>query len=109
MDVKQLSDFAAWSADKLKKHGVFQTSRFFMDVYCIAPGQAQTPHAHETSDKVYVQLEGQCRVTVGGETRELQTQEAVLCPAGSSHGIENVGPLNARVLVMMTPPPESKR
>lgn len=108
MDVKQLSDFAAWSADKLKKHGVFQTSRFFLDVYCLAPGQAQKPHAHEASDKVYVMLEGSCRVTVGEETRALTLNEAVLCPAGVQHGIENSGSHNARVLVMMTPPPESK-
>lgn len=109
MDVKQLSDFSAFGADKLKKHNVFQTERFFLDVYCLAPGQAQAPHAHGNADKVYAVLEGTCRVTVGAEARELRAGEAVLCPAGEQHGIENGSGQGARVLVMMTPPPETKR
>lgn len=108
MDVKQLSDFTAFAADKLKKHGVFETSRFFLDVYCLAPGQAQKPHAHDSSDKVYVVLEGNCRVTVGEEQKELGPQEAVLCPAGVRHGVENASQQGARLLVMMTPPPGPK-
>jgi quercetin dioxygenase-like cupin family protein len=108
VDVKQLSHFTAFSADKLKKHGLFQTPRFFLDVYCLGPGQAQTPHAHASSDKVYLVLEGRCRVTVGDEVQEVGPEGAVLCPAGVRHGIENSGAEGARVLVMMTPPPESK-
>ena len=46
MDVRHLSDFQAFSDDKLKKHNLFQTARFFLDVYCLKPGQSQKPHAH---------------------------------------------------------------
>ena len=45
-------------------------------------------------------------VEVDGESRELREGDAVLCPAGSSHGLRNAGQADARVLVMMTPPPE---
>jgi quercetin dioxygenase-like cupin family protein len=45
-------------------------------------------------------------VEVDGESKELREGDAVLCPAGSSHGLRNAGPGDARVLVMMTPPPE---
>src|SRR5438445_158935 len=41
------------AADKMRKENLFQTGRFFLDVYVLAPGQSQAPHAHAGSDKVY--------------------------------------------------------
>ena len=41
MDVISLADFQTFSAEKMKKHSVFQTPRFFCDVYCFDPGQEQ--------------------------------------------------------------------
>jgi mannose-6-phosphate isomerase-like protein (cupin superfamily) len=55
---------------------------------------------------VYVVLDGRPTVELDGEQRELREGDAVLCPAGSSHGLRNAGQVDARVLVMMTPPPE---
>jgi quercetin dioxygenase-like cupin family protein len=107
MDVKQLSAFSAFSSEKLKKHPVFQTSRFWLDVYCLKVGQSQTAHVHAESDKVYVVLEGSCRFTVDGQSAVHGTGAVVLAPAGKSHGVENVGPSDARLLVLMTPPPAS--
>lgn len=105
MDVKHLSALAGFSEEKLKKHNLFQTERFFLDVYCLLPGQAQKPHAHAGSDKVYVVLEGRCRFTVGDEVEEHGEGAAVFAPAGVGHGVENPGPENARLLVMMAPAP----
>ena len=104
--VQHLPDVRGFSEAKLQKHNLFTTERFFLDVYCLRPGQAQTPHTHAGSDKVYVALEGRPTVEVDGESRELHEGDAVLCPAGSSHGVRNGGPGDARVLVLMTPPPE---
>lgn len=108
MKVQHLPDARGFSDAKLQKHNLFTTERFFLDVYCLRPGQSQTPHAHGRSDKVYVVLEGTATAEVDGETRELREGDAVLCPAGSSHGVRNAGTGDARLLVMMTPPPESK-
>jgi mannose-6-phosphate isomerase-like protein (cupin superfamily) len=55
---------------------------------------------------VYVVLEGRPTVELDGEQQELHEGDAVLCPAGSSHGLRNTGQVDARVLVFMTPPPE---
>jgi quercetin dioxygenase-like cupin family protein len=104
--VQHLPDVRGFSEAKLQKHNLFTTERFFLDVYCLRPGQAQTPHAHTTSDKVYVVLEGRPTVELDGERQELREGDAVLCPAGSSHGLRNAGAADARVLVLMTPPPE---
>jgi quercetin dioxygenase-like cupin family protein len=105
MDVRHLSTFRDFSDEKLKKRNLFQTSRFFLDVYCLKPGQAQKPHAHADADKVYVVLDGTCRFTVGSEQADHGAGAAVFAPAGSSHGVENASEADARLLVMMTPPP----
>ena len=108
MNVKQLSEFTGFASDKLKKHGLFQTPRFALDVYCLRAGQAQKPHVHSGSDKVYLVLEGSCRFSIGGETAVYRANSAVLAPAGVEHGIENPGPADARLLVMITPPPTER-
>jgi quercetin dioxygenase-like cupin family protein len=105
MNLHHLSEYSGLSREKLKKHGVFSTPRFFLDVYCLKPGQAQAAHAHADADKVYVGLEGEPEVTVDGETAALPAGAAVHCPAGSQHGVHNTGPKDARVLVFMTPNP----
>lgn len=105
MDVRQLSDVMGFSDEKLQKLSVFQTERLFVDVYCLRPGQAQKVHAHPDSDKVYVVLEGRCRFTVDGETAEHGSGTAVLAPAGTPHGVENASSADARLLVLMCPPP----
>ena len=106
MKVQHLQDARGFSDAKLQKHNLFATERFFLDVYCLRPGQSQTPHAHGRSDKVYVVLEGSATVELEGERQELRQWDAVLCPAGSSHGVRNEGPSDTRLLVLMTPPPE---
>jgi quercetin dioxygenase-like cupin family protein len=106
MDVKHLSAFQGFSAEKLQKHNLFQSGRFFLDVYCVAPGQAQKPHRHAASDKVYVVLEGRCRFRVGDAEASHGPGAAIFAPAGAEHGLVNDGPDNARLLVLMSPPPE---
>lgn len=90
---------------KLQKLNLFETERFFCDIYCLEPGQSQKPHAHAGSDKLYAVLEGSVVARVGGEERELQQGEVVLAEAGQEHGIENRGARRAAVLVFMAPRP----
>ena len=94
------------SPDKVRKVNLFETSRFFLDVYVLGAGQRQTPHAHDGSDKVYVVLSGRGVVRVGSESLEVREGHAVFCPAGSEHGVENAGPEELRLLVFMAPHPK---
>jgi len=98
-------DVRRFDPAKLQKLNLFQTARFFCDVYCLEPGQAQRPHRHEAADKVYAVLEGEAVVQVGEERRRLAAGEAALAPAGVDHGLENPGPGRAAVLVFMAPGP----
>jgi mannose-6-phosphate isomerase-like protein (cupin superfamily) len=93
------ADAAGFAADKMQKHNLFTTERLFCDVYCFEPGQAQAPHSHAGSDKVYYVLEGTARIRVG------ELERAAAAPAGMAHGVYNPGPDRLRVLVVMAPKP----
>lgn len=94
-----------FAAEKLQKVGLFASERFFLDLYCLEPGQTQNPHSHEDSDKVYLVVEGRGSFSVGDETRKLGPGEATLAPAGDRHGITNDSGERLVVLTLMTPPP----
>ncbi len=105
MNVVELSAIARFSPEKMQKVSILDTPRMFFDLYCLEPGQAQKPHRHDGSDKVYVVVEGRVRFTVDGEERDVEAGHAVVCPAGSDHGVTNPGPGRARLLVAMAPRP----
>jgi len=100
-----LADHRRFSREKMVKVGLFETERFFCDLYCFEPGQVQKPHTHAGSDKVYVVLEGQGRFRIGGEEKTLGKGTAVFAPAGTEHGVENPGPDQLILLVFMAPKP----
>ena len=102
---KKLSDAMSFSAEKMKKIGVFETERFLCDTYCFEPGQEQKAHTHGHEDKVYYVLEGRGSFSVGGEERELAAGEIALAPAGQSHGVANRSQERLVTLVFVTPKP----
>ena len=101
----QRLDVRRFDAAKMQKLGLFDTPRFFCDIYCLEPGQAQTPHRHDAADKIYAVLEGEVIVRVGAETATVGAGTAALAPAGQDHGVENPGPARAAPLVFMAPRP----
>ena len=104
MDIADLS-VRRFAADKLQKVNLFETPRFFADLYCLEPGQEQAAHAHEGADKVYVVVEGTAMVRVGDELQALQPTQAALAPSGLPHGVRNDGPERLVLLVFMAPAP----
>lgn len=102
----ELEDLRQFSSEKMVKASLFESDRFFCDLYCFEEGQAQRPHSHSDSDKVYVVLEGQGRFRVGEEERDLGVATAILAPAGVQHGVVNEGPGRLVLLVFMAPRPE---
>jgi len=89
----------------MQKIGLFETDRFFCDLYCLLPGQAQKVHAHQGSDKVYLVLQGRARVRVGDAEQELSPGQAALAPAGDPHGVTNATGEPVTLLVFMAPKP----
>ena len=105
MDVKSFATTRRFDPAKLQKLSLFESERFFCDVYCLLPGQEQKAHAHEGSDKVYAVLEGTIEVRVAGETRTLLQGEAALAPSGKEHAVANRSSAPAAVLVFLAPRP----
>ncbi len=105
MDIKRL-DVRGFDPAKMQKHNLFETPRFFCDVYCLLPGQAQKPHQHAAADKIYAVLQGSVRVHIGGESADLSIGDAVMAPGGQEHGVENRSSGPAALLVFMAPKPE---
>ena len=105
MKLINLKDFQQFSSEKMKKLNLFQTSRFFCDVYCFEPGQEQKGHVHQDQDKVYLVLEGEGTFRIGRESSVLGRGQGTMAPAGEEHGVVNHTQDRLRVLVFMAPNP----
>lgn len=105
MNVVNLSDYQQFSSEKMKKNNMFETPRFFCDIYCFEPGQEQKGHIHGEQDKVYLVLEGQGTFQVGSEKRVLGSGQGTMAPAGEEHGVKNHTDQRLKVLVFVSPNP----
>jgi quercetin dioxygenase-like cupin family protein len=103
MQVVNISEHQQFSIEKMKKNIMFQTSRFFCDIYCFEPGQEQKGHSHGEQDKVYLILEGQGTFQVGSEKQVLGPGQGTMAPAGEEHGVKNHTDQRLKVLVFVAP------
>jgi len=101
----KVADHVKFQPDKLAKIALAATGRFQLDLYCVAPGQAQKPHVHEAQDKLYYVLRGTGRFSLSGKEEPLGEGEALVARAGVEHGLINDGPNQLVVLVVVVPPP----
>jgi quercetin dioxygenase-like cupin family protein len=105
MKIINLKDYQSFSAEKMKKNNIFESPRFFCDVYCFEPGQEQKGHIHGEQDKVYLVLEGQGTFQVGQMKHVLGPGQGTMAPAGEEHGVKNDSGQRLKVLVFVAPNP----
>lgn len=105
MKVIALSDVQQFTPEKMKKNNLFETSRFFCDIYCFEPGQEQKGHIHGEQDKVYIVLEGQGTFQVGTDRQILGPGQGTMASAGEEHGVKNHTGERLKVLVFVAPNP----
>ena len=105
MKVMNLKEVQQFSQEKMKKHNLFESARFFCDIYCFEPGQEQKAHAHADQDKVYIVLDGAGTFSVGSEVQVMGEGQGTMAPAGEEHGVKNHTDQRLRVLVFMAPNP----
>lgn len=105
MKVINISDYQKFTSEKMKKNNIFQTARFFCDIYCFEPGQEQKGHIHGQQDKVYLVLEGKGTFQVGNEKQVLGPGDGTMAPAGEEHGVLNHTKDRLKVLVFVAPNP----
>src|SRR2546427_3634979 len=106
----RVKDHVKFQADKMAKIALATTARAQLDLYCVAPGQAQTPHRHVDQDKIYYVLEGRGRFRVGADEETVEAGEAGVAPAGGQQCLvhHRRGPLVAPVVGPPPPAPLSQ-
>ena len=105
MEVRKIEELIRFSADKMQKVALFESPRYFCDLYCLNPGQDQRIHSHAESDKIYLVLKGRGLFHIAGEERELAEGETVIARPGQDHGVRNSSGEDLVLLVFMTPRP----
>jgi len=80
--------------------------KFLITVVEVRPGGSTPLHEHRTVESMYYILEGRGEVLSGREKRILGPDTAVYFPAGSTHGIRNIGRTRLRYLSCHAPPYE---
>ena len=105
MIVKNLVGLAKFSTDKMGKVDVARGETLFVGLNCFEPGLEHSAHAHAGQDKLYVVLEGEGEVRVGGEAERVSSGDAAFAPAGVVHSIRNTGVGRLVVMAVLAPPP----
>ena len=105
MEVRRIHDLIRFSDEKMQKLPVFESPKYFCDLYCLKPGQDQRIHSHSESDKIYFVLRGQGLFHIAGEERQLGEGETVIARPGQEHGVKNSSTADLVLLVFMTPRP----
>lgn len=105
MLIRKVKALERFDPARMAKVSLFETPRFFCDLYCLLPGQSQKVHSHAANDKLYYALRGEVKVIVGSSSETLRTGEIVLAAAGEPHGVSNESEAEAVCLVFMAPHP----
>ena len=105
MEVITLESLVRFSDEKMQKVPLFDSEKYFCDLYCLRPGQDQRIHTHSESEKIYLVVRGSGLFHIGGEERELKSGQAVIARPGETHGVRNAAEQDLVLVVFMTPKP----
>ena len=105
METRNIGDLIRFSAEKMQKIPLYDSSKYFCDLYCLRPGQDQRIHSHAESDKIYFVLRGKGVFHIAGEEKELTSGETVIAKPGQDHGVKNASAEDLVLLVFTTPRP----
>ena len=93
------TDFAGISA-KIINPG---TSPFTVLDMRVKPGFGAPAHVSASEDKLFIVLEGTLKYLIGDKTEIVEPGARVQVPKGIVHGFTNVGPVDARHILVSTP------
>lgn len=105
METKNVGGLIRFSDDKIQKISLFDSEKYFCDLYCLKPGQNQRIHSHAESDKIYFVLRGKGTFHIAGQEQELGPGEIVVARPGEPHGVRNAASEDLVLLVFMIPRP----
>jgi glyoxylate utilization-related uncharacterized protein len=77
----------------------FQSPLRFLNYTLLPPGTSIGVHTHGNDEEIYIVLEGEGQMTVEGSTYPVQAGSVILNRPYGSHGLENTGSSEMKVLV----------
>lgn len=99
------ADHAVYTAEKMGKHTIFESSRLLVGLNAFEPGQSHALHAHAGMDKVYSVVEGEGVFLLSGQELPMRAGDLLVAPDGVPHGVRNDGPGRLLVLAILAPAP----
>jgi mannose-6-phosphate isomerase-like protein (cupin superfamily)/GNAT superfamily N-acetyltransferase len=78
--------------------------RMSLAMETLKPGQHTAPHWHEHIEEIYYILQGQGRMEIGSEAREVRAGDTILIPTKHVHCLFNTGSDNLILLCAVSPP-----
>jgi len=105
MDLVNIGRSRRFLRERPIRVSLFDRPRLVCDLICLETEQTEKRRGLDTSDSLYVVIEGNARLRSGQQIEELEAQDAALIPPGVDHTIENLGPGRLTVMVVVTPKP----
>lgn len=96
---------AVYTAGKMGKSTLFESSRLLVGLNAFEPGQQHALHAHAGQDKLYYVLEGEGRFLLDGRELPMKSGDLLIAPDGVPHGVTNSGTARLLVLAVLAPAP----
>lgn len=66
-------------------------------------GASTTLHYHPRTEEIYFITQGEARMTIDQETRDVRVGDAIAIPPGARHQITNIGEVELRLLCCCAP------
>lgn len=101
-------DHAAYSAHKMGKSTIFESTRLLVGLNAFEPGQEHALHAHAGQDKVYSVIEGEGLFLLDGRELPMKPGDLLVAPEGVPHGVRNSGSRRLLVLAVLAPAPGAR-
>src|SRR5438105_4789478 len=105
MEIRNVENLIRFSDKKMQKIPLFDSEKYFFDIYCLKPGQDQRIHAHAESDKIYFVLRGQGSFHVTKNKQKLAASQTIVARPNQTHGVRNTSSNDLVLLVFITPQP----
>src|SRR2546425_10618465 len=92
METRKVDLLIRFSDEKMQKIPLFDSEKYFCDLYCLRSGQDQRIHSHPDSDKIYFVLRGKGTFHIAGQEKELGRRcERFPCLEERSRSCRNPG------------------
>jgi quercetin dioxygenase-like cupin family protein len=99
------ADHAVYSAAKMGKSTLFESSRVLVGLNAFEPGQEHSLHGHAGQDKIYQVIEGEGLFLLEGRELAMRDGDLLVAPEGIAHGVRNTGTRRLLVLAILAPAP----